>query len=53
MQLDDTLDHWDAGSHLKERKAFVKRLQHLARARRLRVSDRLRRHPPQLIFQEL
>ena len=38
MQLDDTLDHWDAGSHLKERKAFVKRLQHLARARRLRVS---------------
>ena len=37
-QLDDTLDHWDATPHLKERKAFVKRLQHLARARGLRVS---------------
>ncbi|KAK9838336.1 hypothetical protein WJX81_005496 [Elliptochloris bilobata] len=36
--LDDVLDHWDAAPHLAERKAFIKRLQHLARARGLRVS---------------
>ncbi len=36
--LDDVLDHWDAGTHVAERKAFIKRLQHLARARRLRIS---------------
>ncbi len=36
--LDDVLDHWDAAPHMKERKAFIKRLQYLARARGVRVS---------------
>lgn len=36
--LDDIVDHWDANSHLDERRVFVERLQALARARQLRVS---------------
>lgn len=36
--LDDVLDHWDAGPHVRERKALIKRLQYLTRARRVRVT---------------
>ena len=36
--LDDVIDHWDAKTHLGERKAFVERLQAVAKARQARIS---------------
>ncbi|KAI9481218.1 MAG: hypothetical protein EXX96DRAFT_482454 [Benjaminiella poitrasii] len=36
--LDDMNDHWTAGNHEQERKAFIERLQMYARERSIRVS---------------
>ena len=36
--LDDIIDHWDAKTHLGERKQFVAGLQNVAKAREARIS---------------
>ncbi|BDA46401.1 Uncharacterized protein YGR266W [Coccomyxa sp. Obi] len=36
--LDDIVDHWDAKTHLGERRAFVERLQAVAKRREARIS---------------
>jgi hypothetical protein len=36
--LDDIIDHWDAKTHLHERREFVERLQRVAKLREARIS---------------